>query len=53
MSDPASSSNAKVSAATAVLRFGREGVELDEILTRLERVEQVAGVDDAPKVRVA
>jgi len=32
----------KVSAATAILRFGREGLELDDLAARIEVLEQAA-----------
>ena len=40
MTDPAAPTNAKVSAAAAVLRFGREGIELEDIETRIAALER-------------
>jgi hypothetical protein len=40
MSDPSAPSSAKVSAATTLLRFAREGVELDDLAARVEALEQ-------------
>ena len=40
LSDPAAPHAAKVSAATAVLRFGREGIELDDVAARVEELER-------------
>jgi hypothetical protein len=42
MTDNTAAHSAKVSAATAVLRFGREGIELDDLASRLEALEQQA-----------
>lgn len=40
LSDPTAPHAAKVSAATAVLRFGREGIELDDVAARVEELER-------------
>ena len=40
MSDPAAPHTARVSAAVAMLRFGREGIELDDLAVRIEALEQ-------------
>src|SRR5262245_44310042 len=41
MVDPAAPSSSKVSAASAVLKHGREGIELDDLVVRIEAVEKV------------
>ena len=41
-SDPAASHSAKVAAATALLKFSRESIELDEVVERVEALEQAA-----------
>ncbi len=40
VADPKVSANARVSAATAILRFGREGVELDDLVGRIDTLER-------------
>lgn len=40
MADKGASHQSRVSAAVAVLKFGREGMELDELQERVERLEQ-------------
>ncbi|MCA9282246.1 MAG: hypothetical protein H6812_10385 [Phycisphaeraceae bacterium] len=40
MADKGASHQSRVSAAVALLRFGREGMELDELQERVERLEQ-------------
>jgi hypothetical protein len=42
MKDPAAPAAAKVSAATALLKFGREGIELEDFAARLEALERKA-----------
>lgn len=42
MQDPAAAHNAKVSAATALLKFSRESIELDDLAARVETLEQAA-----------
>jgi hypothetical protein len=42
MNDPASAASAKVTAAALLLRFAREGVELDDLAERIERLEEAA-----------
>jgi len=42
MADESAGHSAKVSAATAILRFGREGIELDDLAARIEALEQTA-----------
>ena len=39
MMDDNAPSSSKVSAATTILRFGREGIELDDLAARLEALE--------------
>jgi hypothetical protein len=39
LNDPACGNSAKVAAATNLLRFGREGIELDELVERIEALE--------------
>ena len=50
MQDPASAPSARVTAAAVLLRFGREGLELDDLAGRVERLEDQAG---GPRKRVA
>jgi hypothetical protein len=45
MTDPAAPTNAKVSAAAAVLRFGREGIELEDIETRIAALERAGSAE--------
>ena len=40
MQDPGSAHASKVSAATALLKFSRESIELDELVQRIEVLEQ-------------
>jgi hypothetical protein len=42
MQDPAAGASAKVAAAAVLLRLGREGVELDDLGERVERLEERA-----------
>jgi hypothetical protein len=42
MKDPQAPAAAKVSAASALLRFGREGIELEDFAERLEALERKA-----------
>jgi hypothetical protein len=42
MTDTASPPNARISAASALLRFGRQGIELDDLAARVEALEQDA-----------
>jgi hypothetical protein len=41
MNDPASPAHCRISAAAVLLRFGREGMELDDMLDRIEALERV------------
>lgn len=43
MADKESGAAARVSAAVALLKFGREGMELDELQERVERLEMIDG----------
>ena len=42
MMDDDAPASAKVAAATTLLRFGREGIELDDLAARVEALEQAA-----------
>ena len=42
MMDDGAPSSSKVAAATTILRFGREGIELDDLAARVEALESVA-----------
>ncbi len=42
MMDDHAPSSSKVAAATTILRFGREGIELDDLGARVEALEQAA-----------
>ncbi len=42
MTDPKTTPGVKVSAATGLLKFGREGIELDELAERLEALEKAS-----------
>ena len=42
MNDPAAPAAAKVSAAVALLKFGREGIEMEDFAARLEALERKA-----------
>jgi len=50
MADKDASHHAKVAAATAILKFGREGIELDDLSGRIEAIEASLNVQ-APKGR--
>ena len=43
MGDAAAPASAKVAAATAMLRFGREGIELDDLAARVDALEASVG----------
>ena len=53
MGDEGKPATARVAAATALLRFGREAIELDDLVERLARLEaradSDAGDDDPPR----
>lgn len=40
MNDAGATSSAKVTSAATLLKFGREGIELDDVAERLDRLEQ-------------
>ncbi len=42
MMDDSAPTSSKVAAATTILRFGREGIELDDLAARIESLEQSA-----------
>lgn len=42
MNDPAAHNTARVSAATALLRYGRESIELDDLAARVDQLEAEA-----------
>ncbi len=42
MMDTAAPASSKVAAATGLLRFGREGIELDDLAARVDALEQAA-----------
>ncbi|MDB5297928.1 MAG: phage protein [Phycisphaerales bacterium] len=42
MNDPGAGAGAKVTAASVLLRFGRDGVELDDLAARVEELERTA-----------
>jgi hypothetical protein len=45
MNDTSSTASAKVTAAGVLLKFGREGIELDDLADRVEALERVAKGD--------
>ncbi len=53
MADPTAAHTAKVSAATALLKFSRESIELDDVVARVEALEQTAGQAPPPHGRAA
>jgi hypothetical protein len=44
MNDMTASPSARVTAAAMLLKFGREGMELDDLAARVEQLEQAANV---------
>ncbi len=40
--DKSAPAHSRVSAATTLLKFGREGIELDDLAARIEALEQAA-----------
>ena len=40
MTDPKAAAHAKVTAAATILKFGRDGIELDDLAARVETLEQ-------------
>ena len=53
MSDKDAPASAKVAAATTLLRFGREGLELDDIAARVEALEEQASTNGRGRYAVA
>ena len=51
--DPAAAHSAKVSAATALLKFSRESIELDDVVQRVEALEQATKQQGAEQGRAA
>jgi hypothetical protein len=53
--DPNSPAHSKVAAATALLRFGREGVELDDLIERVSDLESqlASGLVPGPPAKAA
>src|SRR5665213_818896 len=47
MSDPATPAGVKVAAAAVLLRFGRDGIELDDLAHRIETLELAAEQSNA------
>ena len=45
MHDPKATSSARVSAATNILKFARESIELDDLAERIDRLEIVTRED--------
>jgi hypothetical protein len=52
MADPDAAAAVKVSAAVAILKFGREGIELDDLAGRVEALEQAASQQQQPRLAV-
>src|SRR6185369_2629842 len=46
MADPKTPAHARVTAASTLLKFGREGIELDDLATRIEALEQAGNPAD-------
>jgi hypothetical protein len=53
MQDAAVTPGAKVTAAAVLLRFGREGIELDDLAERVEALERMASSPSPPRPVVA
>ncbi|HEV7299836.1 MAG TPA: hypothetical protein VGN72_10760 [Tepidisphaeraceae bacterium] len=49
MNDAGASANAKVAAAAVLLKFGREGIELDDLAVRVEVLEQALSQPPQPR----
>ena len=45
MQDPGAAHTAKVTAATALLKFSRESIELDDLAARVENLERAAAAE--------
>jgi hypothetical protein len=48
MSDSTAPHSARVSASVAMLRFSREGIELDDMVARIEALEEAAAKTEQP-----
>lgn len=48
MNDNAAPPSSKVTAAAVLLKFGREGIELDDLAERVETLEREAGAKWVP-----
>lgn len=53
MADPTLSASARVSAATALLKFSRESIELDDLATRVDDLEKSMKQEAEQKPRTA
>lgn len=53
MQDPVAPHSAKVSASTALLKFSRESIELDDLASRVEALEQASSQPATPLLRGA
>jgi transposase-like protein len=49
MNDNSASASAKVTAAATILKFGREGIELDDLAERIEALERGAAAGTVPR----
>jgi hypothetical protein len=45
VTDAGAKANVKAAASTALMRFGRESIELDELAGRIEALEAAAALD--------
>jgi len=50
MNDPASPAHCRVSAAAVLLKFGREGLELDDLADRIEALERTVASSAPPSL---
>lgn len=48
VADPAAPHSAKVSASTALLKFSRESIELDDLAARVEQLEHASAQPERP-----
>lgn len=48
MNDPASHNTARVTAAVALLRYGRESIELDDLAARVDELEEQQQKEEQP-----
>ncbi len=51
MTDPSAGHSARVSASVAMLKFGREGIELDDLAARVEALEAAAAKSEQSSSR--